>query len=118
MDMFFALAKLDQAYRVNFGHRLSFNDASLEFGGILDNKNNNGRDEKCHDSHHRGIDIDINEIDEGGDSILTGEFFLERVRYRKRLEFIRVLGRYNTNPWPKLLPLDKPNSRHFRLTSE
>jgi hypothetical protein len=67
------LAKLDQEYRERFTHRISFNDASLQFGGLLDNKTfeddngtvtGGGRDNLCHDSHHRGVDIDVNREDE------------------------------------------------------
>ena len=45
------------------GAKLSFNDASLEYGGFFDYGDNANRTKRCHKSHRRGIDIDINSID-------------------------------------------------------
>lgn len=42
------------------GIKLSYNDASLEFGGLFDDGNNSNRDAVCHTSHRAGIDIDVN----------------------------------------------------------
>lgn len=41
------------------GIRLSLNDASLPFGGLLDNGTAD-RSSKCHETHRTGVDIDIN----------------------------------------------------------
>lgn len=66
------LVVLDAMYKAKFGHRLSFNDASLKFGGVIDNNTGSkekpkpgGRDSICHVSHRRGVDIDVNKTDEG-----------------------------------------------------
>lgn len=47
---------------------LSFNDGSLEYGGFFD-KGSNLRSERCHISHRKGIDIDLNKIDTGNNNI-------------------------------------------------
>jgi hypothetical protein len=47
---------------------LSFNDASLEFGGFFD-KGTGNRADRCHVSHRKGIDVDINSIDSKGRDI-------------------------------------------------
>lgn len=69
-----AVLNLAYDYRQRFNAILSFNDASLQFGGRFDNwtgtrKDSNGniieqglggREWNCHESHRRGIDIDVN----------------------------------------------------------
>ena len=50
-------------YNYRTGRKLSLNDASLSFGGVIANRKSEGRDEACHDSHRYGIDIDINRVD-------------------------------------------------------
>lgn len=57
------LLLLNALYNISFGGNLSFNDASLSYGGVIDNKNSEGRDSHCHQSHRRGIDIDVNAVD-------------------------------------------------------
>ena len=42
---------------------LSFNDASLEYGGFFDDGDSNHRSGACHVSHRQGIDLDVNHID-------------------------------------------------------
>lgn len=44
----------------DYTYILSFNDASTSFGGLFDNQGSAGIDVRCHGSHRRGIDIDIN----------------------------------------------------------
>lgn len=51
---------IDRIYNELTGNHLSFNDASLPFGGRFENQSGNGRDANCHSSHRRGIDIDVN----------------------------------------------------------
>lgn len=43
------------------GAYLSINDASLPWGGYVANYKSGGRDAKCHGSHRKGVDVDINE---------------------------------------------------------
>lgn len=53
---------LDGIYsHITSGRRLSLNDASLPYGGLFDKGQRAGR--PCHQSHRRGIDIDINHQD-------------------------------------------------------
>lgn len=95
------LAILDSAYEGKFGHRLSFNDASLPFGGVMDNstaedKNTGipktgGRDNLCHKAHRRGNDIDINQNDENNENIRTESYLENGIPY-KRLRFITKLA--------------------------
>jgi hypothetical protein len=53
-------------YSLDLQRILSFNDASTEFGGLLDRAIAGQRDVACHESHRRGIDFDLNRTD-GGD---------------------------------------------------
>src|SRR5690606_8750968 len=53
-------------YNANTGSNLSFNDASLPFGGRFDNESGGGRTSECHQSHRQGIDIDVNGPDATG----------------------------------------------------
>jgi hypothetical protein len=55
-------------YKLNTQGLLSFNDASLEFGGFFDRGTEN-RAARCHVSHRKGIDVDINSIDSKGRDI-------------------------------------------------
>jgi len=111
--MFLALARLDQAYREKFGHRISFNDASLQFGGLLDNKTFDGgaggRDSLCHVSHHRGVDIDLNSVDEGGDNIRNATY----LRNGKSVTIIKYVDSSATGNG--LERVVERNSIHFRL---
>ncbi|HEX7048045.1 MAG TPA: hypothetical protein VF275_10805 [Gammaproteobacteria bacterium] len=66
------------------GEKLSLNDASLTYGGVIDNGDGGGgRDKKCHVSHRVGIDINNadsagkllrdklkKQLDENGDEVL------------------------------------------------
>lgn len=72
-EMSAKVAALSSWYRTEFGAPLSLNDASLPFGGFFDNKMNDGggRTARCHGSHRRGIDIDINGVDRGGVNVRT-----------------------------------------------
>lgn len=55
-------------YADKTGAKLSLNDASLPYGGVVDNGDSGGgRDNKCHVSHRVGIDIDINNANSVGD---------------------------------------------------
>lgn len=47
------------------GRKLSLNDSSLKYGGVIDNKHGGGRESDCHISHRRGNDIDLNKADSG-----------------------------------------------------
>jgi len=86
-------------YKTNTQGMLSFNDASLAFGGFFD-KGTLNRDEACHVSHRKGIDIDINSIDSKGRDIWFDNFtgingnysilFFELERYAKFNGGIRV----------------------------
>ena len=81
------LAILTSAYEAKFGNRLSFNDASINFGGVFDNKNNTGRDNLCHQSHRQGNDIDLNQWDEKGESLYMKDYSLNGV-FKSRLRFV------------------------------
>ncbi len=60
---------LATAYKVTYGTGLSYNDASLPFGGFFDKPT---RDVKCHFSHRVGIDLDLNSHDLSGLDLHTG----------------------------------------------
>lgn len=88
------LLLLDALYKNKFGHRLSFNDASVKFGGKFDNNTGTeenpkpgGRDSLCHQSHRRGNDIDVNSADENNENIRT-ESYLENDIPFTRLEYV------------------------------
>lgn len=56
------LVILDGIYsHITSGRHLSLNDASLPYGGLFDKGQRAGR--PCHQSHRRGIDIDVNHED-------------------------------------------------------
>lgn len=55
-------------YNSRIDAKLSFNDASLEYGGFFDA---GSRTSECHVSHRIGNDIDINKIDTNGNNIRT-----------------------------------------------
>lgn len=61
------------AYVYNYfsGRMLSLNDASVAYGGVIDNNRDKGygRDATCHDSHRRGVDTDVNKKDSAGQNI-------------------------------------------------
>jgi len=83
------LTKLDNAYEAKFGHRISFNDASTQFGGVFDNGGNAGRDSLCHKSHRRGNDIDLNRVDENKQWMeLFG--YTENGLWKPRLHFVNT----------------------------
>lgn len=82
---------MDALYKNKFGHRLSFNDASVKFGGVFDNGKNGGRDSLCHKSHRRGNDIDVNSADEIKENIRTVEYLDNKVS-RPRLLFVTDLA--------------------------
>lgn len=50
---------LNGRYYNEYGHHLSFNDGSLEYGGFFD-AGGSDRNQKCHISHRSGKDIDVN----------------------------------------------------------
>jgi hypothetical protein len=52
-------------YYGDTGVMFSVNDASLQYGGVIDNKGGT-RLRRCHKSHRKGIDIDINNAKSGG----------------------------------------------------
>lgn len=62
------MTTLNDYYRLWTGNHLSFNDASLPYGGFFDNGGKGGMDSRCHFSHRRGIDIDVNRWDWAGDN--------------------------------------------------
>lgn len=62
-DLYVRLRALNSYYKSLTGDDLSYNDASLPFGGFFDNEAGGGRDAGCHQSHRRGIDVDINSAD-------------------------------------------------------
>ncbi len=62
-DMVSKLIVLNGYYQQWTGNNLSFNDASLPYGGYFDNLNDGGVESGCHYSHRRGIDIDVNSWD-------------------------------------------------------
>jgi hypothetical protein len=94
-----SMAKL---YKLNTQGILSFNDASLEFGGFFD-KGTLNRDEACHLSHRKGIDVDINSQDSLKRDIWFDNFtgingnysilFFELERYAKLSGGLRVRER-------------------------
>lgn len=85
------LEKLDAYYKNKFGHRISFNDASTQFGGVFDNGSNAGRDSLCHESHRRGNDIDLNQLDEKGQSLYTKDYN-ENGTHKSRLKYITKIS--------------------------
>lgn len=103
------LVLLDSFYRSKFGSRLSFNDASLKFGGMFDNGDNGGRDSSCHQSHRRGNDIDVNQVDEGGVNIRTREYAGENGEVRTRIYYIADKARQFG-----LEQVPENNSIHYR----
>jgi hypothetical protein len=68
-SLYNAVRALNSYYKSLTGDDLSYNDASLPFGGLFDNKGGGGRDAGCHQSHRRGIDVDINSADKQGKSV-------------------------------------------------
>lgn len=75
------LAATTTAYEGVTGRRLSLNDGSLPFGGVIENEGGGGRTSRCHSSHRIGIDIDLNARD-GGDGSSTGRTLLRCPRTR------------------------------------
>jgi len=59
------VATLNALYNLHTNNNLSLNDGSLPYGGRFDNEFGNGRGINCHESHRRGIDLDINGVDTG-----------------------------------------------------
>ncbi|MFA5509172.1 MAG: hypothetical protein WC423_27365, partial [Vulcanimicrobiota bacterium] len=58
---------ISEIYHYRTGRKLSLNDASVAYGGVIDNKlPAGGRDAACHVSHRLGNDIDLNKMDSGG----------------------------------------------------
>lgn len=53
-------------YLVAANATLSFNDASLGYGGFFDAGDNSNRTLRCHVSHRKGVDLDVNRIDSQG----------------------------------------------------
>lgn len=106
------LVVLDALYKNKFGSRLSFNDASLQFGGEFDNKtgktSSGGRDSRCHQSHRRGNDIDLNQVDEGKKNILI-ETYLSNGVSQIRLQYIKGIAKELD-----LEQVPEANSIHFR----
>ncbi|MCW8918671.1 MAG: hypothetical protein OQL08_07630 [Gammaproteobacteria bacterium] len=52
-------------YTLNTGGlKLSYNDASLEYGGFFDKGNNDNLTQRCHLTHREGLDIDVNSNEE------------------------------------------------------
>jgi len=68
-DLYVRLRALNSYYKSLTGDDLSYNDASLPFGGFFDNEAGGGRDAGWHQSHRRGIDVDINSADKQGRSV-------------------------------------------------
>ncbi len=66
-EMGVRLTTLNDYYRLWTGNHLSFNDASLPYGGFFGNAGGGGLDSRCHYSHRRGIDIDVNSEDWSGE---------------------------------------------------
>lgn len=67
-----AVKEVARKYLEGRGVMLSINDASLEFGGVIDNRDLI-RLTRCHVSHRQGIDIDINGDRSGG--LRSGDTF-------------------------------------------
>ena len=93
------LVLLDAFYKYKFGHRLSFNDGSVKFGGAFDNKDNGGRESLCHQSHRRGNDIDVNTVDENSVNVRNELYIYEYVvdgvtkaKSIKRIDYIDQLS--------------------------
>jgi hypothetical protein len=59
------IINLNEEYHAAYGSSLSFNDASLQLGGKIEDLGKGGRNARCHISHRAGIDIDINGRDRG-----------------------------------------------------
>ncbi len=98
--MYAKVVGLATIYKATYGAGLSYNDASLAYGGFFDNAN---RDVKCHQSHRRGIDIDINGLDLSKFDLREGthSYDGEMVTGVRSLEFIaNLLGmtRVEENP--------------------
>jgi len=58
-DMILFIHALAHVFKSVEGVKLSFNDASLEFGGFFDDGVKD-RSERCHVTHRHGVDIDVN----------------------------------------------------------
>lgn len=75
------IEKLNATYYNELGHHLSFNDGSLEFGGVFDAGVDKRTADPCHKSHRKGIDIDVNsgyvkrvnKLDSDGNAIINEE---------------------------------------------
>ena len=68
-SLYVRVRALNSYYKSLTGDDLSYNDASLPFGGLFENEGGGARDAPCHQSHRRGIDVDINSVDKQGASI-------------------------------------------------
>ncbi|MBI2380901.1 MAG: hypothetical protein HYV16_09120 [Gammaproteobacteria bacterium] len=83
------VVKIATEYQLETEAKISVNDASLPWGGIIDNKHANGKDASCHVSHRKGIDIDINRVDSTGHDIATATSTFGG-RLLTRLEWITI----------------------------
>lgn len=99
-------------YNIRFGRRLSFNDASLEFGGFFDN---GSRTNRCHKSHRVGIDIDLNSVDQDGKNVRTDEIGVNG-RSQPTLSFIKTM--VEANEGCQIRENGEPPPIHFRFFSK
>lgn len=102
------LVILDGIYSyITNGRHLSLNDASLPYGGLFDKGQRTGR--PCHQSHRRGIDIDINHED-------AQEIDIRSVVTMVNGELM-TLKRWliNFGPHLSLYQVIEDNSLHFRF---
>lgn len=76
-----AIIELNAAYSEQFDAGLSFNDASLQFGGKIEDLREGGRDASCHQLHRTGIHIDVNSVDLASTNLWNTEDENGRSRY-------------------------------------
>lgn len=83
------VSALARIYRDSYGVQISYNDASLPYGGFFDRES---RTNRCHTSHRRGIDIDVNSGDLAGTKLRTHREEDGRTRLLHLDDIARLLG--------------------------
>jgi len=112
-EMAASLVVLNGYYQKWTGNNLSFNDASLPYGGFFDNLNGGGLDSGCHHSHRRGMDIDVNREDAAGENNLRTKM-VERGGSRELLLNVVDVWAEKSN----LVRLIEKGSIHYRIKTK
>lgn len=99
-------------YNAMFSRQLSFNDASLAYGGLFDNGTRAG---KCHVSHRQGIDIDLNSTDADGKNV-RGEVQGVNGKSQALLSIIKTM--VEDNEGCQIKEKGNPPPIHFRFFSK